>query len=120
MDKLAQLPYLNDCLEEALRIFPPVPIGLLRVVPKGGSMIDGHFIPAGVCSHDSYWHYFRWLLLTIYQYRLPCASAPGPHLTVRRISKSPTRTYLKGGRTSLTNPMSKRLPSLSPSGLEGV
>ncbi|KAI1625288.1 cytochrome P450 [Exophiala viscosa] len=55
MDKLAQLPYLNDCLEEALRIFPPVPIGLLRVVPKGGSMIDGHFIPAGTSVCVSSW-----------------------------------------------------------------
>ena len=45
---LATLPYMDACLEEGLRIFPPVPIGLLRVVPKCGSEIDGHMIPAGV------------------------------------------------------------------------
>lgn len=46
--KLGELPYLDACLDEALRIFPPVPVGLLRVVPNQGSEIDGHFIPAGV------------------------------------------------------------------------
>lgn len=45
---LSALPYMDACLEEGLRIFPPVPIGLLRIVPKGGSEIDGHMIPAGV------------------------------------------------------------------------
>ena len=39
---------MNACIEEGLRIFPPVPIGLLRIVPKGGSDIDGHMIPEGV------------------------------------------------------------------------
>ncbi|ORY07929.1 cytochrome P450 [Clohesyomyces aquaticus] len=45
MDILGNLPYMNACIEEGLRIFPPVPIGLLRTVPKGGSMIDGHMVP---------------------------------------------------------------------------
>ncbi|KAF2258735.1 cytochrome P450 [Lojkania enalia] len=47
MDILANLPYMNACIEEGLRIFPPVPIGLLRTVPKGGSIIDGHRVPGG-------------------------------------------------------------------------
>lgn len=45
MDVLSTLPYMNACIEEGLRIFPPVPIGLLRTVPKGGSLIDGHPVP---------------------------------------------------------------------------
>lgn len=45
MDILGSLPYMNACIEEGLRIFPPVPIGLLRTVPKGGSLIDGHMVP---------------------------------------------------------------------------
>jgi cytochrome P450 len=45
MDVLGSLPYMNACIEEGLRIFPPVPIGLLRTVPKGGSIIDGHSVP---------------------------------------------------------------------------
>ncbi|KAF8459864.1 cytochrome P450, partial [Kalaharituber pfeilii] len=40
-----QLPYLNAVIEEGLRIYPPIPIGLPRVSP--GAMVDGHYIPAG-------------------------------------------------------------------------
>jgi cytochrome P450 len=45
---LINLPFMNACIEEGLRIFPPVPVGLLRTVPAGGSDIDGHMIPGGV------------------------------------------------------------------------
>ncbi|KAF2659438.1 cytochrome P450 [Lophiostoma macrostomum CBS 122681] len=45
MDILGSLPFMNACIEEGLRIFPPVPIGLLRTVPKGGSKIDGYVVP---------------------------------------------------------------------------
>ncbi|KAL5118224.1 hypothetical protein ACEQ8H_003896 [Pleosporales sp. CAS-2024a] len=55
MDVLAALPYLNACIEEGLRIFPPVPIGLLRTVPQGGSLIDGHAVPGGTCVCVGSW-----------------------------------------------------------------
>jgi cytochrome P450 len=55
MDVLATLPYMNACIEEGLRIFPPVPIGLLRTVPKGGSLIDGHAVPGGTSVCVSSW-----------------------------------------------------------------
>lgn len=42
------LPYLCSVIEEALRIFPPLPINLPRESP--GAAIDGHFIPKGVRS----------------------------------------------------------------------
>jgi cytochrome P450 len=45
---VTELPYLNACLEEGLRIFPPAPIGFLRAIQKGGDVIDGHQIPEGV------------------------------------------------------------------------
>lgn len=48
IENLGKLQYLESCVLEALRIFPPVPVGLLRVVPPGGSDIDGRFIPEGV------------------------------------------------------------------------
>ena len=48
MEKLAQLKYLHACLEEGLRIYPPVPIGLPRVPPKEGAMILGEYIPPNV------------------------------------------------------------------------
>jgi cytochrome P450 len=48
---LINLPFMNACIEEGLRIFPPVPIGLLRTVPEGGSDIDGHVVPGGVSCY---------------------------------------------------------------------
>lgn len=44
----AQLTYLNACIDESLRSYPPVPIGLPRVVPKGGKVFSGKFVPEGV------------------------------------------------------------------------
>lgn len=41
-------PYLRACLDESLRLRPPVAIGLPRVTPKEGSTICGHFIQGGV------------------------------------------------------------------------
>ena len=42
------LPYLKAVILEGLRIFPPVPFALPRVVPDGGDEVDGCFLPAGV------------------------------------------------------------------------
>jgi hypothetical protein len=48
LQKVNDLPYLNACIEERLRIFPPAPIGFLRAIQPGGDIIDGHQIPGGV------------------------------------------------------------------------
>lgn len=48
MNNLAQLEYLNACVEEGLRIYPPVPVGLPRTTPKGGARVNGHWVPGGV------------------------------------------------------------------------
>ncbi len=48
---VSTLPYLLACLDEALRMYPPVPIGLPRVVPRGGANIAGHYVPEKV-SHS--------------------------------------------------------------------
>ncbi|CAK7224952.1 hypothetical protein SCUCBS95973_005693 [Sporothrix curviconia] len=52
MDKL---PYMNACLEEGLRMFPPAPIGFLRTVQAQGDVIDGHAIPGGTAVSVSTW-----------------------------------------------------------------
>ncbi|KAI8955153.1 cytochrome p450 monooxygenase [Xylaria longipes] len=39
------LSYMLACLNESFRLYPPVPVGLPRVVPKGGCNIAGHWIP---------------------------------------------------------------------------
>ncbi|KAK4446266.1 cytochrome P450 [Podospora aff. communis PSN243] len=42
---VSSMPYLLACLEEALRMYPPVPTGLPRVVPAGGATVCGNYVP---------------------------------------------------------------------------
>lgn len=51
LSALVELPYLNAVLTESLRIYPPIPSMLPRLVPKGGAVIDGQYVPGGV----SFW-----------------------------------------------------------------
>jgi cytochrome P450 len=44
-----RLPYMLACLDEAFRMYPPVPAGLQRVTPAGEpTKISGYDIPPGV------------------------------------------------------------------------
>ncbi|KIW17554.1 hypothetical protein PV08_04748 [Exophiala spinifera] len=45
--KVTGLPYLRGCIDEALRMSPPVPGLLERRVLSGGMLVDGHSIPEG-------------------------------------------------------------------------
>ncbi|KAF7888170.1 uncharacterized protein EAF02_002711 [Botrytis sinoallii] len=53
--KLANLRYLNVCLQEAFRIYPPVPGVLPRRTQPGGVVINGHFIPEDVSVGIHQW-----------------------------------------------------------------
>ena len=64
MSSIGNLPYMLACLNESLRMYPPLPSGLPRVVPAGGTVLAGKFVPAGTVvsvwqwaiNHDpSYW-----------------------------------------------------------------
>lgn len=55
LNTVNNLPYMLACLNESLRMYPPVPIGLPRVSPNGGTSICGHFVPAGATV--SVWHW---------------------------------------------------------------
>lgn len=45
-DATSALPYLNGCIEETLRLFPSVTLGLPRDCP--GALIDGQYVPEGI------------------------------------------------------------------------
>lgn len=57
IDAIAGLPYLNACIKEALRRYPPVPIGLPHLTAREGSTICGHFVPPNVSLPACYWWY---------------------------------------------------------------
>jgi cytochrome P450 len=48
LGSLARLKYLHACLEEALRLYPPIPTGLQRRTPPGGTAICGKYVPENV------------------------------------------------------------------------
>lgn len=50
LDTVRDLPYLNAALNEGLRLCPPVPWLLPRLVPPGGETVCGIWLPGGVSS----------------------------------------------------------------------
>ncbi|PIG81887.1 hypothetical protein AARAC_003711 [Aspergillus arachidicola] len=50
----ASLKYLEAVVNEGLRIYPPIPVSLPRIVPKGGDTVDGHFLPEGTIVSTSH------------------------------------------------------------------
>ena len=44
-----ELKYMNAVIEETLRIYPPFVTSLSRLVPQGGAVVNGHFLPEDVC-----------------------------------------------------------------------
>ena len=41
------LPYLQACIKEGLRLFPPTSALLSKRVPPGGDTLNGVFLPGG-------------------------------------------------------------------------
>lgn len=47
-EEARKLPYLQACIREGIRIFPPITALRERVTPPEGDTFQGHFIPGGV------------------------------------------------------------------------
>ncbi|KAF1946693.1 cytochrome P450 4F3 omega-hydroxylase [Clathrospora elynae] len=76
MISVGQLKVLQAIIYEGMRIYPPVPAGLQRSVPKGGAVVAGHLVPEGAIvnvaqqpayhlpsnfAHPSVFAFKRWL-----------------------------------------------------------
>jgi len=55
MTSVNSLDYMLAVLNEALRMYPPSPTGLPRVVPKPGDYICGKWVPGGTAVSVSQW-----------------------------------------------------------------
>lgn len=49
------LPYVQACLKEAMRVRPAVGLNMTRVVPPEGAELDGHRFPGGVTVAANGW-----------------------------------------------------------------
>ena len=56
---IEQLPLLNACIEETLRLYGAVSGGLPRTVPPGGATLGGYFMPEGTTVTTQAWSLHR-------------------------------------------------------------
>ncbi|KAE8446004.1 hypothetical protein EG329_012643 [Mollisiaceae sp. DMI_Dod_QoI] len=66
MIRVQGLSYLNAILEETLRIYPPVPVGLPRKAPANGAEVLGQYVPPGTLMSVWQWptyHNSKWFSL---------------------------------------------------------
>jgi cytochrome P450 len=55
----ADLVYFKACIEEGLRMHPPLVGTMPRVVPEGGATICGRFVPGKLSMGVNHWATYR-------------------------------------------------------------
>ncbi|CRG82767.1 hypothetical protein PISL3812_00113 [Talaromyces islandicus] len=60
LDNVNRLPYLTAVLHEGLRMCPPAPSIRPRLVPEGGAMVCGSWLPAGTSVGIPVWTALRY------------------------------------------------------------
>lgn len=107
MRALEHMPYLNACIEEGLRIYPPVPVGLPRITPDEGLLVCGEHIPGKVFIFRSIFLLF----LTFEWYiRLLCRFITGLPIAALRTSGCQISSSLSVGLV-MSLPLTIRLHS---------
>jgi cytochrome P450 len=86
MDIIAGLPYLRACIKEALRKYPPVPVGLPHLTSQRGSTICGHYVPPNVSYPAIYLCYNKHLIWHVDH----CRCLPLRHVPLTRTFQRPT------------------------------
>ncbi|KAF7596258.1 hypothetical protein BBP40_002402 [Aspergillus hancockii] len=56
---VGKLTYTFACLDEGMRLYPPVAPGLPRVVPEGGATVLGQFVPGNTYIAIHQWPLYR-------------------------------------------------------------
>ncbi|KAF1952725.1 benzoate 4-monooxygenase cytochrome-like protein P450 [Byssothecium circinans] len=56
---IGRLEYVDAVVKEALRLGPPAAVGLPRVVPKGGEVVCGRYVPGGTLVSLNQYPAFR-------------------------------------------------------------
>jgi cytochrome P450 len=57
LSAVEQLPYMKVVFQEGMRLGPPVPTQIPRIVPPEGDVVCGRRLPGNVCftSHSGFW-----------------------------------------------------------------
>lgn len=61
---LSKMKYLQACIDESLRLHPPVPSGLQRMTPREGLQIGETFIPGDTIVQIPTYTLYRGKLLS--------------------------------------------------------
>jgi cytochrome P450 len=58
-DSVKSCRYMLAVLDETLRLYPPVPTSMQRIVPGDGDYIEGQWVPGGTVVGVAHWYVVR-------------------------------------------------------------